>query len=95
MIAELLAEQGFTPKVPPSDPAITDANGNLRPFNEIAKQGDVGMKALEKWFISNGMGAGENVSNGELSRSTADKFDGRKNFGYERAIFYKGKLTTD
>ncbi|WP_031164230.1 hypothetical protein [Streptosporangium roseum] len=94
-VAQLLMKQGFTPGTPPSDTAIADSNGNLRPFSEIAKRGDVGMKALEQWFIDNGMGAQNRMLPGGLSRLLADRFDGRKNFGYERAHLYKNGLTTD
>ncbi|GAA2863373.1 hypothetical protein GCM10010517_22410 [Streptosporangium fragile] len=94
-IAQLLMEQGFTPRVPPSGAAIADANGNLRPFSEIARQGNAGMKALEQWFIDNGMGAEGKRSVGKLSIALSGHFDGRKDHPFRRAGLYKGSLTTD
>ncbi|MGV9775476.1 hypothetical protein [Streptosporangium sp. NPDC003464] len=94
-VAQLLMKQGFAPGTLPSSTAVADSSGNLRPFSEIAEQGDAGMKALEQWFVDNGMGAGNRMLPGELSRLLADRFDGRKNFGYERARLYGKGLTTD
>ncbi|MER5627586.1 hypothetical protein ABT061_41855 [Streptosporangium sp. NPDC002544] len=94
-VARLLMRQGFTPQVAPSSRAITDANGNLRPFSEIAKQGDVGMKVLEQWFIDNGMGASSELAFGQLSRRQARNFTGSKEIAFQRPSLYVNSLTTD
>ncbi|MEU4538054.1 hypothetical protein AB0G15_24690 [Streptosporangium sp. NPDC023825] len=94
-IARLLMKQGFLPQTAPSGSVIADANGDLRPFHEIAKQGNAGMKALEQWFIDNGMGGQDKLSLGALSVALAGRFDGRKDPGFQRAGLYKSKLTTD
>ncbi|PZG45710.1 hypothetical protein C1I98_15275 [Spongiactinospora gelatinilytica] len=92
--ARLLMQHGFAPKVPPSG-AIAGQDGTLRPFQEVIKQGNPGMKLVDQWFIDNGMGTTKEFSFGELSRRLATSFDGRKQPAMERTWLYKNKLTTD
>ncbi|SNS36079.1 hypothetical protein SAMN05216276_100872 [Streptosporangium subroseum] len=94
-VAHLLAKQGFTPKVPPTASSIADANGSLRPFDDIVKQGNAGMAVLEQWFINNGMGTSDELVSGQLSRRQARNFDGSKGFAFQRPKLYVSKLTTD
>ncbi|RBQ21237.1 hypothetical protein DP939_00445 [Spongiactinospora rosea] len=93
-VAQLLIRHGFTPEVPPSG-LIADQDGTLRSFQEILKRGDSGMKAIDQWLIDNGMGKGDELSFGELSRRVAVSFDGEKQPAFNRAKLYKDKLTTD
>ncbi|WP_189243188.1 hypothetical protein [Planobispora rosea] len=93
--AQLLMEQGFTPQVPPSS-AIADLDGDLRPFEDILKQGAAGVKALDQWLVDNGMGKGNDISLGELAAKQADVFNGAKGNAYNRKDFYDSEqLTTD
>ncbi|WP_371784795.1 hypothetical protein [Streptosporangium subroseum] len=100
-VAQLLVKQGFTIKVPPAQISngqgalIVDKKGNLLPFLDIANKGEVALKALDQWYIDNGMGSGNKVSMGDLSRLQADNFDGRKQPALRRASAYRAKLTTD
>jgi transcriptional regulator with XRE-family HTH domain len=56
------AETGeFQAPCPPGI-AIADANGNLRPFSELLKQGDRGLAAFERWATANGMGGTDDLS---------------------------------
>ncbi|WP_433414819.1 hypothetical protein ACQP1V_35555 [Microtetraspora malaysiensis] len=100
-ITGLLMEQGFTPRVPPAQTShgkgslITDKNGSLLPFVEIIKHGENGRQALDQWLIDNGMGTSQTHALGYLSSTEADFFEGNRNTGYQRALAYEGKLTTD
>jgi hypothetical protein len=68
-IANMLMANGFTPKVTPAEfqascppgVAIADAHGNLRPFTEIAKSGNSGLQAFERWLTQNGMGTDDKL----------------------------------
>ncbi|MBB2911271.1 hypothetical protein FHS43_002536 [Streptosporangium becharense] len=94
--AQVLMANGFTPKVTPaefqaahpSDVAITDAKGNLKPFSELIKHGNRGLEAFEKWAVANGMGGDEEFLLGELSSRTALRFDGGNKRGRDRALAY-------
>ncbi len=96
-IAYALMDAGFTPKVSPRayqatcppGISIVGADGNLRPFTDIANSGDKGLRALEQWFIANGMGDNKK-SLGEESRFLADRFDGRKEAARARGGLYGG-----
>ncbi|GLW98055.1 hypothetical protein [Microtetraspora sp. NBRC 16547] len=100
-VAELLMQQGFTPRVPPDQTShgkgslITDKNGSLLPFAEINKSGEKGREALRQWFIDNGSGGSKETALGNISSTQADGFEGRRQVGYETALAYEGTLTTD
>ncbi|MBP2705694.1 hypothetical protein JOL79_17915 [Microbispora sp. RL4-1S] len=86
-IAQLLMDAGFPAKVSPGayqatcppGVAVAGEDGRLRPFPDIIRSGEAGARALDQWFITNGMGSDDNLSIGTLSRKQADIFDGRKN----------------
>ncbi|MDF5756260.1 hypothetical protein [Spongiactinospora sp. TRM90649] len=92
--AQLLMEQGFVPKVPPSG-FLAGPDGALRPFSEIIEDGNTGMQAFEQWLIENGMGTNDEFSVGESSLRVARNFDGGKDGAYHRARLYTNTLTTD
>lgn len=95
-IAQALMDAGFPAKVTPRDyqaacppgVAIADADGRLRPFEDIAKSGDTGLRALDQWFITNGLGGRDKNSFGDMTRFWADRFDGRKDEARARALQY-------
>lgn len=94
--AQMLMANGFVPKVTaaewqaacPPGVAIADAEGNLKPFSELVKQGNKGLEAFEKWIVANGMGSGNELSAGELSNRTANRFDGGNKRARERALAF-------
>ncbi|MFJ2033300.1 hypothetical protein [Streptosporangium sp. NPDC087985] len=94
--AQLLMANGFTPKVTPADyqaacppgVAITDANGNLKPFSELIKQGNRGLESFEKWAVANGMGGDDELSVGDLSQKMAGRFEGGNKLARERGLAY-------
>ncbi|TQS25103.1 hypothetical protein [Microbispora sp. KK1-11] len=94
-VAGLLLGAGFPAGVSPKDyqaacppgVAIADGEGNLRPFPAIAQSGNQGLRALDQWFIANGLGGDKN-SFGEVTRFLADRFDGRKDAAQRRAAIY-------
>ncbi|MGI5156162.1 hypothetical protein [Microbispora sp. CA-102843] len=94
-VAGLLLGAGFPAAVSPKDyqatcppgVAIADGEGNLRPFPAIAQSGNQGLRALDQWFIANGLGGDKN-SFGEVTRFLADRFDGRKDAAQRRAAVY-------
>ncbi|MFI0424276.1 hypothetical protein [Spongiactinospora sp. 9N601] len=94
LAAQLLISQGITPKVPPSK-AITGPDGALRPFAEIIKHGEPGLKALDQWFLDNGMGTPYPYTFGQLTRDLARDFEGEKQMAWKRSRSYTRKLTTD
>ncbi len=69
----------------PTEIPIADDTGNLRPFADIAKSGEPGLRALDAWLIANGMGGDDKLGLGELSSRFADRFDGRKQHAERRA----------
>ena len=85
-VAQSLMDAGFKPKVSPTDHqaahptdvAIADSDDRLRPFSDILKEGEPGLEALDRWFLENGMGSGENLSLGERSDQLATIFEGRR-----------------
>ncbi|MCT9929411.1 hypothetical protein N5079_04175 [Planotetraspora sp. A-T 1434] len=93
-MAQLLMDSGFAPKVSPQDyqtaspssVAITDANGKLRPFPDIAKSGNKGLKALDGWFIANGLGK-DPFSLGKSVRMFSDTFNGNNITARKRAEY--------
>ncbi|GII62537.1 hypothetical protein Skr01_26220 [Sphaerisporangium krabiense] len=93
-IAQSLMDAGFKPKVSPHDyqatcppgVAISDDNGNLRPFADIAKSGDKGLVALDRWFLENGMNGVESQSLGGRSDHFATTHEGRKIRAKSRAL---------
>ena len=93
VFAQTLMAAGFAPKVTPAefqadgspDVAITDAEGNLRPFPELLKQGNKGLVAFEKWADANGMGGDDQLSVGVLSNGMANSFEGGNGRGRTRA----------
>ncbi|MEU8378570.1 hypothetical protein [Streptosporangium sp. NPDC048865] len=95
--AHILMANGFDPKVTPAEfqatcppgVAIADAKGNLKPFSELAKQGNEGLEAFERWAVLNGMGSDEEFSMGELSSRTANRFDGGNKRGRDRASAFE------
>ncbi|WP_327046678.1 hypothetical protein OG320_01895 [Microbispora sp. NBC_01189] len=95
-VAALLLGAGFPATVSPGDyqatcppgVAIADDKGGLRPFADIAQSGTEGLRALDQWFITNGMGGREDFTLGEESRKLSDLYDGRKNHGRVRAATF-------
>ncbi|MFC0863490.1 hypothetical protein ACFHYQ_14410 [Sphaerimonospora cavernae] len=93
-IAQALMDAGFPAKVTPRDyqadcppgAAIADANGRLRPFGDIAKSGNPGLRALDQWFITNGQGSRDRNTIGERTSELSDVFDGRKSRARSRAL---------
>lgn len=93
-VAGLLLGAGFPAAVSPKDyqatcppgVAIADEKGNLRPFPSIAQSGNQGLRALDQWFITNGLGGRDDLSLGEESKKLGDIFEGRKNNGKARAV---------
>jgi hypothetical protein len=85
-IATSLLNAGFPAKVTPgafeaahcSEVPIADESGALRPFAEIAKSGEPGLRALDAWLIANGMGGDDDLSVGKTSARLADRFNGQK-----------------
>ncbi|MFI7051414.1 hypothetical protein ACIBLB_05090 [Streptosporangium canum] len=94
--AQVLMANGFAPKVTPTEfqatcppgVAVADAQGNLRPFSELIKQGNKGLEAFEKWTIANGMGGKDELSLGDLSSAMADRFESRNKRGKERGLAF-------
>ncbi|GIH99188.1 hypothetical protein Pta02_11970 [Planobispora takensis] len=94
--AQLLMASGFTPKVAPGEyqaacppgVAIADADGNLRAFPELLKQGNKGLAAFEKWADVNGMGSDDELSVGWLSSGMADWFESGNGRGKHRALAF-------
>ncbi|WP_068927463.1 DUF6571 family protein [Planobispora rosea] len=94
--AQALMAGGFTPKVTPAEyqatcppgVAITDAEGNLRPFSELLKQGNAGIVAFEKWAAINGVGSPDKLSVGGLSDRMALEFEGGNKQGKDRALAF-------
>jgi len=92
-VATALLQAGFRPQVSPGayqaacppGVAIADDRGNLRPFADIAKSGEPGLQALDRWFIANGLGKDDKLALGELAGDLADRFDGRKQQAAQRA----------
>jgi len=77
-----LKRYGFSYRVPPSDPAfsdppITGANGNLLPFDTLAKDPKA-LKNLANWLISNGSGSGDKSTAGEAAAEIDLLFTGAK-----------------
>ncbi|MCC5579045.1 hypothetical protein IMZ11_25805 [Microtetraspora sp. AC03309] len=95
-LALALMANGFTPKVTPAEyqascppgVAIADANGDLKPFAELIKQGNAGLEAFERWATANGLGSDDELSVGGLSVLLADSFESRTGRGKERAMAY-------
>ncbi|MCG5217910.1 DUF6571 family protein [Streptosporangium soli] len=95
-LAQTLMENGFTPKVSPAEfqatcppgVAITDANGNLKPFPELIKQGNRGLQAFERWAIANGMGGDDELSVGSLSDDMTGWFEGGGTRSKQRALAF-------
>ncbi|MBB5963237.1 DUF6571 family protein [Planomonospora venezuelensis] len=96
VFAQMLMANGFTPKVTPAEyqatcppgVAIADAEGNLRPFPELLKQGNKGLVAFEKWADANGMGGDDELAFGRLSNDMASWFEGGSGRGRERAPIF-------
>ncbi|MEV7803495.1 hypothetical protein AB0O28_11165 [Microbispora sp. NPDC088329] len=94
-VAGLLLGAGFPATVSPKNyqaacppgVAIADDKGNLRPFSDIAKSGNQGLRALDQYFITNGLDGDKN-SLGEVTRFLADRYDGRKGAAQRRASIY-------
>ncbi len=94
-IAQSLMHAGFPAKISPSayqatrPPgfSLTDANGNLRPFKDFANAGEPGLRALDGWFVANGVGM-DHTSLGALAHDLASSFDGHKDQSRVRAPFY-------
>ncbi|MFF4414897.1 hypothetical protein ACFYY8_20415 [Streptosporangium sp. NPDC001559] len=94
--AQILMANGFAPKVTPVEwqancppgVSLTDAKGNLRPFSELIKQGNKGLESFERWMAANGMGGENELSVGELSGRTANRFDGGNKRAKERALVF-------
>lgn len=93
---QVLMANGFAPKVTPAEfqatcppgVAVADAQGNLRPFSELIKQGNKGLEAFEKWAAANGMGGKDELSLGDLSSAMADRFESRNKRGRERGLAF-------
>ncbi|MEV6860065.1 hypothetical protein AB0M44_03520 [Streptosporangium subroseum] len=64
------------------------AAGNLKPFSELAKQGNKGLEAFERWATANGMGSKEDLSIGKLSDDTASWFEGGNKRGRQRSLAF-------
>lgn len=94
--AQVLMANGFAPKVTPAEfqaacppgVAVADAQGNLKPFSELIKQGNKGLGAFEKWAAANGMGGDDDLSVGDLSEKMAGRFEGGNKRGRERGLAY-------
>ncbi|GAB2445457.1 hypothetical protein GCM10027187_08400 [Streptosporangium sandarakinum] len=94
--AQILMANGFAPKVTPGEyqakcppgVAIADANGELRPFADLMKQGNKGLEAFEKWAAVNGMGGDDRTAVGRLSGNMANSFDGGNKRGRERSLAF-------
>ncbi|GAA1019784.1 hypothetical protein Aple_061100 [Acrocarpospora pleiomorpha] len=94
-MALLLMKQGFAPQTPPAG-IIADANGNLRPFDEILQRGTEGIQAFDQWAVDNGLGKGNPLSLGELTAQQADNYIGGHGTAYDRGKIYGDtELTTD
>ncbi|XVQ83346.1 hypothetical protein ACQP2K_31585 [Microbispora siamensis] len=97
-VAGLLLGAGFPAAVSPKDyqaacppgVAIADDEGNLRPFPAISQSGNQGLRALDQWFIANGLGGDEQLSLGQSSQRWADRFDGSKQRAQGRAELLNG-----
>ncbi|MBD3144780.1 hypothetical protein [Microbispora bryophytorum] len=97
-VALLLLGAGFPAAVSPKDyqatcppgVAIADDEGNLRPFPAIAQSGNQGLRALDRWFIANGLDGNDQLSLGKSSRRWADRFDGNKQRAQARAKLLGG-----
>lgn len=77
-----LKRYGFSYPVPPNDPAfgqppITGKDGNLLPFNELAKDPKA-LKNLADWLIRNGSGSGDDSTVGEAATRLNNAFGGAK-----------------
>ncbi|MFI7534898.1 DUF6571 family protein [Streptosporangium sp. NPDC049376] len=94
--AQILMANGFKPKVTPTEfqaacppgVAVADANGDLKPFSELIKQGNKGLEAFERWIAANGMGSKDELSLGDLSGAMADRFESRNKRGRERGLAF-------
>jgi hypothetical protein len=94
-VARSLMEAGFNPKFSPNDfqassshgVPITDDAGNLRPFEDIYKSGDNGIRALDGWLIANGLGT-DKESFGSLTEELASGFEGKKKSAETRSQLY-------
>ncbi|MEU7915487.1 hypothetical protein [Microbispora bryophytorum] len=92
-VAGLLLGAGFPPIVSPKDyqaacppgVAVADGEGGLRPFPEIAQSGNRGLRALDQWFITNGLDSRDDLSLGEKTKKLSDIFEGGKSNGKSRA----------
>ncbi|WP_309298460.1 DUF6571 family protein [Streptosporangium carneum] len=92
--AQILMANGFTPKITPADfqavhpfeVPIIDSKGNFRPFSELIKEGNRGLKAFEKWAAANGMGGKDDLAVGDLSKKMAFRFDGANKQARQRGL---------
>ncbi|MEU6414962.1 hypothetical protein [Microbispora sp. NPDC046933] len=95
-VAGLLLGAGFPAAVSPKDyqatcppgVAIADGEGNLRPFPAISRSGNQGLRALDQWFIANGLG-GDKKALGGVSADLAAHFEGQKIQGRVRALQFR------
>jgi len=77
-----LRRYGFSYAVPPDDPAfsrppITGKDGNLLPFDKLAKDPKA-LKNLADWMIRNGSGSGDDSTVGEATTRLNNAFGGAK-----------------
>ncbi|WP_157099768.1 hypothetical protein [Microbispora sp. ATCC PTA-5024] len=87
-VAQMLMDAGFPAKVPPPEfqaflppgVSVAGSDGRLRPFADILQSGPRSLRALDQWFITNGMGS-DKKSLGDLSQDLAAHFDGQKSYG--------------
>ncbi|MEU8172216.1 DUF6571 family protein [Microbispora hainanensis] len=79
-LVNTLLSNGFEAKIPPTDtrfshPPITDKNGKLLPFNELAKNKEA-VKNFNEWLIANGSGGTDNTEIGEAQAALKVAFNG-------------------
>ncbi len=95
-VATTLLAAGFPAKIPPatyqtthpSAIPIADETGTLRPFADLAKHGDQGLRAFEGWLIANGLGGKDKGAFGEVTNNLANRFEGQKSSAIPRARLF-------
>ncbi|MFG1864211.1 hypothetical protein [Microbispora bryophytorum] len=87
-LANILMSNGFTAKVPPNDPRLSNApitgtDGKLLPYAEIAKNKEA-VRNFDNWLIANGSGGTNETQFGEAQTSLEERFAGARKIAETR-----------